>query len=332
MEAHRYPNDFDAISAMAPANPMTGLMVQSMWVGWAPKHAPGAALSPATMGMVHAAVVKACDKLDGAEDGLIGDPLHCGFDPAVLQCKAGETASCLAPAQVDALHMIYGGVRDATGRVIRPGWPVGSEMQLALLIGGNEPFPVATSYFRDLVFASQPGWDWKVSDYGAELAAARAYGANMLDVPPTGLGPFFARGGKLLMSHGWTDGLIPANNSVEFYSGLLGALPAAQARNQARLFMVPGMDHCGGGEGASTFDTLGTIDAWATSGKAPERIVATRTPSPNPNAPKLPPISRPLCPYPLIAKYDGVGDVTSEKSFVCAKADTAATGSPGERG
>jgi hypothetical protein len=270
--------------------------------------------------MVHAAAVKQCDRLDGAEDGLIGDPQHCGFDPATLQCKAGESASCLAPAQVDALHMIYGGVRDGSGKVIRPGWPVGSEMQLALLMGGNEPFPVATSYFRDLVYAGQPGWDWKVSDYGKEWADARAYAGDMLDVAPASLVPFFARGGKLLLSHGWTDGLIPTTNSIAFYSGLMGVIPAEERQNQVRLFLVPGMDHCGGGEGASTFDTIAAIDAWATSGKAPERIVATRTPSPNPNAPKLPPISRPLCPYPTIAKYDGTGDVNSEKSFVCAKA------------
>ena len=330
MEARRYPADFDAISAMAPANPMTGLMVQSMWVGWAPRHAPGAALSPQTMGMVHAAVVKQCDRLDGAADGLIGDPRHCGFDPASLACKPGETASCLAPPQVEALRMIYGGVRDAQGRVIRPGWPVGSEMQLAMLMGGNEPFPVATSYFRDLVYANQPGWDWRVSDYGQELADARTYGSDMLDVAPASLAPFFARGGKLLLSHGWTDGLIPANNTVEFYTGLLGAVPAAQS--QARLFMVPGMDHCGGGEGASTFDTIGAIDGWATTGVAPQRIVAVREPSPNPNAPKLPPISRPLCPYPLIARYDGHGDVNSETSFVCGRVDSAGAGSPGERG
>jgi hypothetical protein len=320
MEARRYPADFDAISAMAPANPMTGLMVQSMWAGWQPHHAPGAALSRDALAMVHAAAIKACDKNDGLEDGLIEDPLHCGFDPAALACKAGESGSCLAPAQVDALHDIYGGVRDAAGKVIMPGWPVGSEMQLALLLGGNEPFPVATSYFRDLVYAGQPGWDWKVSDYGKELADARAYGGDMLDVAPASLVPFFARGGKLLLSHGWTDGLIPTTNSIAFYSGLMGVIPAEERQNQVRLFLVPGMDHCGGGEGASTFDTIGAIDAWATSGKAPERIVATRMPSPNPNAPKLPPISRPLCPYPTIAKYDGTGDVNSEKSFVCAKA------------
>jgi hypothetical protein len=319
MEARRYPADFDAISAMAPANPMTGLMVQSMWAGWQPKHAPGAALSPQTLGMVHAAAVKQCDKDDGLEDGLIENPLRCSFKPAELACKPGETASCLNPAQVEALDNIYGGVRGPDGKVIMPGWPVGSEMQLALLLGGNEPFPVATSYFRDLVYAAQPGWDWKVSDYGKELADARAYGADGLDVAPASLVPFFARGGKLLLSHGWTDGLIPANNTVAFYTGLMGVIPAEERQSQLRLFMVPGMDHCGGGDGASTFDTIGTIDAWVTSGKAPERIVATREPSPNPNAPKLAPISRPLCPYPLIAKYDGHGDANSEKSFVCGE-------------
>jgi hypothetical protein len=316
MEAYRYPNDFDAISAMAPANPMTALMVQSMWAGWVPKRAEGGTLNPQTMGMVHAAAVKTCDKGDGLEDGLIENPRQCHFDPASLACKPGETASCLNPAQVDALHDIYGGVRDKAGKVILPGWPVGSEMQLALLLGGNEPFPVATSYFRDLVYANQPGWDWKVSDYGKELADARAFGGEMLDVPPNGFASFFSHGGKLLLSHGWTDGLIPANNTVAFYGAMARGLAAAQ-RNQVRLFMVPGMDHCGGGEGASTFDTLGTIDAWATGGEAPERIVATRTPSPNPNAPKLPPISRPLCPYPEIAQYDGTGDVNSETSFTC---------------
>ncbi len=332
MEAYRYPADFNAISAKAPANPMTGLMVQSMWAGWAPKHAPNAALDRQTMAMVHAAVIKECDAKDGLADGLIEDPHKCGFDPATLMCKPGQTSGCLNPDQVEALHMIYGGVRDRNGHVIMPGWPVGSEVQLALLLGGNEPFPVATNYFRELVYGGQPNWDWKVSDYGQELADARAYGAKILDVPPDGLEPFFARGGKLLMSHGWTDGLIPANNSVMFYTNMLKAIPASQARGQARLFMVPGMDHCGGGEGASTYDTLGTIDAWATTGRAPERIIATREPSPNPNAPKLPPISRPLCPYPLIARYDGKGDPAKADSFTCGNAPAGSAGYSGERG
>ena len=329
MEARRYPADFDAISAMAPANPMTGLMVQSMWAGWQPKHAPGADLTPQTLRMVHAAAVKQCDRLDGLKDGLIEDPLRCDFKPAELACHPGETASCLNPAQVGALDAIYGGVRGADGRQVMPGWPVGSELQLAVLLGGNEPFPVATSYFRELVYAGQPGWNWKVTDYAKELADARAYGGDMLDVAPASLAPFFARGGKLLLSHGWTDGLIPTTNTIAFYTGLKGVIPAAERERQLRLFLVPGMNHCGGGEGASEFDTIGTIDAWATTGKAPERIVATRPASAGPASPMQTPLSRPLCPYPQIAKYDGAGDVNSEASFTCGMADAS---SGGERG
>jgi hypothetical protein len=155
-------------------------------------------------------------------------------------------------------------------------------------------------------------------DYGAEMAAARNYGAAMLDVAPAGLKAYFARGGKLLLSHGWTDGLIPANNTVKFHSGLEAAIPAAQRDKQLRLFMIPGMDHCGGGEGASAFDTLGTLDAWATGGPAPARIVATRGGGPAmPGAPALPPLSRPLCPFPQYAQYNGSGDPADAANFAC---------------
>jgi len=321
MAAHRYPADFDAISAMAPANPMTALMVQSMWAGWQPKRWDGAALSPAKLAAVHAAAVRACDADDGLADGLIGRPLQCRFDPATIQCSGAESDSCLTAPQVAAMRNVYGGVRAPDGSQVLPGWPVGSEMQLALLFGGNEPFPVATSFFRDLVYGNRPGWDWKVGDYAAQLADARGFGASILDVPYDGLGAFFARGGKLLLSHGWTDGLIPATNTIAFYHGLYSALPAEAAQAQLRLFMAPGMDHCAGGEGPSSFDTLGTIDAWATTGTAPDRILATRAAPAGPNAPALPPMSRPLCPWPMVAMYDGEGDPNAAENFVCAMAE-----------
>ncbi len=137
-------------------------------------------------------------------------------------------------------------------------------------------------------------------------------------MPATGLSIFFKKGGKLLLSHGWTDGLIPANNTVKFYGELATAIPATQRAKDLRLFMIPGMDHCGGGEGASTFDTLGVIDAWATSGIAPERIVAMRGGAGGPpGAPALPPISRPLCPFPKIATYKGSGNTADAASFKC---------------
>ena len=161
----------------------------------------------------------------------------------------------------------------------------------------------------------------------------REYGAHILDVPPDGLAAFFARGGKLLMSHGWTDGLIPATNALRFYADLMPKLTPQQSASQYRLFMVPGMDHCAGGEGVSQFDTLGTIDAWATTGTAPERIIATRpiVAGGLPGAPAGPPrepLSRPLCPYPQYARYNGTGDPAEAASFSCVGPNAAI----GERG
>jgi hypothetical protein len=322
MEAYRYPDDYDAISAMAPANPMTGLMTQSMWQNWVTKREPRAALTPPILGLVHAAVIKQCDKRDGLEDGLVSRPDACRFDPGTLLCKPGSTESCLTQPQVNAMRAVYDGVRANSGEWLLPGWPIGSEMQLAALVSGPQPFPVAYDYFHLLTYGDRQGWDWKTMDYGTGLADAQRYGASILDVPSDGLGPFFARGGKLLISHGWSDGLIPANNSLAFYHGLYGTLPAASAQNQLRLFMVPGMDHCSGGEGPSSFDTLGTIDAWATTGVAPMRIVATRPTSAAgmPGAPPSPPrapMSRPLCAYPMVPEYKGSGDTADEANFTC---------------
>ncbi|MGX7894806.1 tannase/feruloyl esterase family alpha/beta hydrolase [Tsuneonella sp. HG222] len=325
MSAYRYPGDYDAISAMAPANPMTELMTQSMWSGWQPNRAPGAKLSPAKLGAVHAAVVKKCDKLDGLEDGLVMNPTACTFEPKTLQCTAGDGDSCLTPMQVDTLQAIYDGIRDANGNVVLGGWPYGSEMQLAALTQGPAPFPVALTYYSMLVFGDRQGWDWKTFDYVRDRQAGIAYGSEILDVPATGLDAFFARGGKLLLSHGWNDGLIPVGNSLGFYRDLYREIPLQQAQEQLRYYIVPGMDHCSGGEGVSDFDTLGTIDAWATTGRAPHAIVATRPtvtaggpPGAPPAAPRAP-MSRPLCPYPLVAKYDGQGDTALAASFSCVR-------------
>ncbi|MBO9575706.1 MAG: tannase/feruloyl esterase family alpha/beta hydrolase [Sphingobium sp.] len=326
MLAQRYPEDYDAISSKAPANPMTDLMTQSMWMATAANMAGSTRLTPALLGMVHKAAVASCDAKDGLADGLIGNPQACTFKAAALICKAGQADGCLNADQAKAVQAFYDGVTDKSGKKILPGWPVGSEMQLATLIMGKDPFPVANDYFRLLVHANDKGWDWKTMDYGAETQIARAYGAEILNVTPQGLNAFFKRGGKLLLSHGWTDGLIPASNTVKFYGDLQKIAPKAVQAKQLRLFMVPGMDHCGGGEGPSSYDTLGTIDAWASTGTPPERIVASRGgaaaggPPGAPGAPALPPMSRPLCPFPQLATWDGKGDKANAASFSCAAA------------
>jgi hypothetical protein len=276
--------------------------------------APGAGLSQAKLAALHKAYIAQCDAKDGLADGIVSSPRACRFDPVAAQCKGADAPDCLTADQVQTMRAIYGGVRDPkTGQQILQGFPPGSELQLAALISGPEPFPVATSYMRLLVFAGKPGWDFKSFDYTADTQKARAYGAAMLDAPPGGLGPFFARGGKLLLSHGWTDGLIPANNTVAFYGSLSARLSPARAKGQLRLFMVPGMNHCGGGEGPSSIDTLAAIDAWAAGGKAPDRLIATR-----PAGPRQSLMSRPLCPFPQVDRYQGHGPVDQADSFVCA--------------
>jgi hypothetical protein len=304
---------------MAPANPMTDLMTQSIWAGWQPQRAPGAALSVPQLAGVHQAAVRQCDKLDGLEDGVIGRPEICTFDPG--------TVPGLSADQIETMRALYRGPPGL------PGWPVGSEMQLAVVTQGQQPFPVALTYFSMLAFADRPGWDWKTFDYTADAEAARAFGAGILDVPPTGLAAFFARGGKLLLSHGWTDGLIPASNALRFHGALAPTLSPQQAAGQYRLFMVPGMDHCAGGEGASSFDTLGELDDWATTGQAPDRIIATRPtaaggPPGAPAGPPREPMARPLCPYPQYARYDGSGDPKEAASFACVPPNAGV----GERG
>jgi hypothetical protein len=316
MAAHRYPDDFDAISAMAPANPMTDLMTQSMWAGWQPNRDPGAKVSVPKMAAVHRAAVAQCDKLDGLEDGVIGRPDACKFDPATIQCTGADNDQCLTAPQVETMRAIYHGPPGL------PGWPAGSELQLGALTQGPQPFPVALTYFSMLVFGDQQGWDWKTFDYQRDMQRSREYGADILNVPADGLKAFFARGGKLLMSHGWSDGLIPATNSLGFYDRLRPTLTSEQASNQFRLFMAPGMDHCSGGEGPSDFDTLGVIDEWATSGKAPNQIIATRPtaaggPPGAPAGPPREPMTRPLCAWPAFAQYKGQGDPNDPASFQC---------------
>jgi hypothetical protein len=311
MEAYRYPEDYDAISAMAPANPMTNLMIQSLWTGYAALKDAQSNVPPPKLAALHRTYVEACDATDGLADGLVSAPESCPFDPAVAQCAGDEGADCLTEAQVETMRAVYQGVKNSrTGKRVSPGFQPGSEMQLALLMAGPEPFPVATSYMRVVAFGDKE-WDFRSFDYDKDIAATGKAGEAVLDVPSDGLSKFFKRGGKLLLSHGWSDGLIPAGNTVAFYEALRKQRFVKKNPDSVRLFMAPGMAHCGGGEGPFAFDPLSIIDAWAETGEAPDRIIANRPPG-------APPMSRPLCPYPQVAKYKGEGAAEDAASFTCA--------------
>jgi feruloyl esterase len=310
MEAYRYPEDYNGISSMAPANPMVGLMLDTLWTGYATLKEDARRLTMDKMLAANKAFIRQCDEKDGLKDGVVGDPEQCNFDPGVIQCKTGDGADCLTVAQLAALRDIYAGVKNPrTGEQIFAGFPPGSEQQLAMLTGGKEPFPVATSYFRDIVF-NNPQWDYKSFDYDKDLAAAYKAGSDILDVPSEGLAKFVKKGGKLLLSHGWADGLIPAGNTAAFYKSMTAKMNSKKAADSVRLFMIPGMGHCGGGDAPSVTDMLSVIDQWVENGKAPQRIIAS-------NPPNQKPMTRPICPYPQIAKYKGSGSPEDAASFEC---------------
>ncbi|MEY2854081.1 MAG: hypothetical protein RL030_1213 [Pseudomonadota bacterium] len=310
MEAYRYPDDYDGISAMAPANPMVPLMVMSLWTGAATMKDEASRIPPPKFALVQKAALEACDARDAVKDGIITDPSTCRFDPGVLQCKGEEAADCLTPPQVSALRAIYAGPRNArTGKSIYPGLSVGSEAQMPVLTMGREPFPVATTFFRGPVF-NDPAWLFRSFDYDRDVDRAMVYGSDALDVPPSGLDRFFAGKRKLLLSHGWADGLIPAQSTVDFHDALVKDVGSRRARDGVRLFMIPGMGHCGGGSGPSSVDMLGALDRWVETGQAPESLTASNPPG---GAMR----TRPLCAYPKVAKYTGRGSTDEEASFRC---------------
>ncbi len=311
MQAYRYPYDYDGISALAPANQMVPLMVMSLWTGAATMKDEASRIPAPKFTMINKAAVAACDANDGVTDGIILHPPACQFDPGVLQCKVGEAEDCLTASQVAAMRAIYAGPKNPrTGKQIYPGLAIGSELQMVALTLGQEPFPVATTFFKGPVF-NDPNWNFRGFDYDRDTQRALDYGSTALDIPANGLDRYFRQGRKLLLSHGWSDGLIPAQSTVNFFEALVQDIGIRRAQRGVRLFMAPGMAHCAGGSGPSSIDYLAAIDQWVETGRAPEQLIAS-------NPPGQPTRTRPLCPHPQIAKYQGTGNTDEARNFVCA--------------
>ena len=304
-EAQRFAADYDGISAGAPANNWVPLMAHATRLQRVLTD-PALGFKGPELVRIKEAAIAACDAKDGVTDRVVENPRSCGFDPATLQCGTDNRASCLTPQQVEAVRSVYAGVIVGP-TVLMPGPTPGGEP----LWGAFTPnaFPIGANYFRDLVM-KDPTWDIATFDVARDIPRAMAADVGEFMTTRTDLRDFFARGGKLMLWHGWTDGMIPAGNTVEYYERTL-ASSGAEAKDGMRLFMLPGVDHCDGGEGPSNFDALGTIDAWVESGQAPERLVVRRPLEGGAER------SRPLCAYPQVAWYKGTGSTDNEASFVC---------------
>jgi feruloyl esterase len=309
MEAQRYAEDFDAVVAGAPANYQTHLHAFDMALGTTLRKDPANVVPAAKTALLNKAVLAACDALDGVKDGLLTDPHKCHFDPAALLCKGADTNECLTAAQVASVKQAYAPVKKKNGELIYPGYAMGSEAGMNVLAGqGAEPPAVSMGSYRYVLF-QDPNWDWHNFDLDRDVAAVdEKYG--YINAVQADLSAFKNRGGKLLMYHGWNDTSITPENSVNYHASVLGKMGSKQ-ENWYRLFMVPGMAHCGNGPGPNQFSMLGAIERWRESGTAPEQIVATHVTNNRVD------MTRPLCPYPQVAVYKGVGSTNDAVNFAC---------------
>ena len=333
MEALRNPKDFDGIISGAPAIDNTGLYNHFAWVANANSGPDGKSVfSPAKLNLLRNAVYAACGEKLGVADAIIADPRACHFKPSTLQCRAGDAADCLTQAEVAAAEKIYSGPVNSRGQRLFPGVPPGSEPFWPARItgtGGGQALPFAQSYFRYMAFDPPAGPSYNVINYDFDKDPPRlAYAASITNAatynPSTGeiefddMNAFKEAGGKLLIWHGWADAAVPPQHAVDFYEALgkkEGGIAVAQ--DFARLFMVPGMDHCGfqgpGSADNTGIDPLTALEQWVEEGKAPSELIATKT-APNSNQTLW---RRPVCAYPNAARYKGNGDPTDATSFTC---------------
>ena len=310
MEAQRFPSDYDGVVAGDPGNNRVRLNIGFLWSWLALYKDPADALPAAKLEVIHRAAIAACDAMDGVKDGLISEPLRCEFDPATLLCKNADGENCLTAAQVSAVQKIYAGAKNPrTGEQLFAGWARGSELGWAgYFVGHSEPARV--DFWRYWVFGD-PAWDPRSFDFDRDATWADSAMAAITSNSPD-LKAFQSRKGKLLMYSGWADPVVPPGDVVRYYESAQRHMGGAlKTREFFRLFMVPGMGHCGGGVGPADFDALGALDSWVMKGVAPDKIIASHTANGAVDR------TRPLCAYPAIARWKGTGSADDASQFTC---------------
>jgi pimeloyl-ACP methyl ester carboxylesterase len=336
MAAQRYADDYDGIVAGAPAFLFN--IQNSLHHGWLARSNRDNGLStgnvvlyPAKAAVLHTAVVAACDALDGQTDGLVSDPRLCSFDPATIQCAAGasDTSACLTATEVATATKFYNGPRDpSTNRRILVGGPqYGSELNWAGVFVpstdvvtnrvGSDNFVGGARY---VIFnePTPPTLD--------ELEFTEAFYSKLRtrhplnDATNPDLSAFKNAGGKLILWHGWADQHISPVNTIAYHEAMQRTMGQASMDAFMRMYLAPGVGHCGSGEGYPNMDLVSSIVDWVEQGKAPTTIVASRT-----DANGAVTSSRPMYPYPALAQYNGTGDVNAASSYSAGPARYTAT-------
>jgi feruloyl esterase len=306
-EAQKFPDDYDGIIAGDPAN-RTAL---AMWITHAVLKDPASYIPPTKYPIIHQAALAACDALDGLKDGLIDDPTKCSFDPGMLLCTGADGPSCLTAPQVTAAKKIYSPPLNPRTRR-----PLSSPLVPGTELGwgddaGPQPNANILDQYRYVVF-KDPNWDWKTFDFDRDATRGDLPENLIMNATDPNMAPFFSRGGKLLLYHGWSDPRVPTLDMIQYYKSVVDAMGSrSKASSSVRLFLAPGMGHCGGGEGPNVFDKVGALEHWVEQGKAPDMVVASHVAAGKVDR------TRPLCPYPQIAKYKGTGSIDEAANFAC---------------
>ena len=338
VEAERFPFDFNGVIVIAPVIDETASAIQLMSAATVNEGPGGKPILPVSkLPMVHDAVLRACDKDDGVEDGVVGDPMSCRFDPASLRCAGADGPDCLTDAQIAVVRAIYDGPRDEKGRPTYNGggFPRGSELAwkgdfLAEDSGPGKITDFMIDMFRYMTFMPSAGPTWTIADLDIDRDFKRlGLMESLFSAGNPDLRRFKAAGGKLVMVQGLTDTNVAPGNAVDFYQLVTRTMGgAAQTRDFFRLFTVPGMNHCSHGEGAYAHKYPDIIAHWVETGVAPDKIVGVHPKRPEdldyfgndlPLGPDKVAFSRPAFAYPARAVYSGHGDPNAAASFIAAK-------------
>jgi hypothetical protein len=334
MEAQRFPEDYDGILAGAPANAWSALLAAGVVSIQNTIADPRAYIPHRKLAAIQKAALAACDELDGVKDGIINDPPKCPFDPAALLCKEEDTNDCLTLPQVTALKALYSGSKDGQGHVFFPGFSMGDETSWQTWVLGEDPeASLGARFVRNnfrYIVTGDPKWNALSADVNATLRQSKEKTAADLDSTNPDLSRFAARGGKLIVYHGWDDPAISPGNTVAYFKEVEKTMGREKVDSFARLYMAPGMEHCSGGPGPSAFGQFGmetakgqkyglfdSLQDWVEKGSPTEDVFATKY-APGEGGAMKPVMTRLLCPYPKVARYKGSGDTNDAASFSCA--------------
>jgi feruloyl esterase len=308
-EAQMFPEDYDGIVAGSPALNPTGRAAYGIRVAQIVHKDDASFIPQAKFAAIHDAALQACDALDGVTDRVITNPRACKFDPAVIACKAGEdTNACLTPAQVASARALYQPfVNPRTKQVIHASLEPGSELGWNVF-AGPQPFGTALQYFQFMA-SNNPEVDYKSLNFD-DPATLATLDNDIVNAKSTDLKKFVARGGKLIQYHGWSDPQIPPGGTVAYYEDVAKLL-GSSVKDSYRLFMVPGMNHCGGGDGPATFDMLTALEQWVEQKKSPDSIPASHVTNGAADRTRI------LCPHPQVATFKGSGDPNDAKNYAC---------------